>query len=438
MLTTVSNLYPRPDQPNRGIFNAQQFLALARVGCRASAGTSAGERVSGVGCRVSNICLVPEWRVWRWPRIRRWSDPFTDQLNTRYIPAFYVPLVGRNQSWRTYARGLRAYKGHSSCSGICENAARDEAQTSGFGVFTNAATDHRPLSAILATWLYPDCVAAARLAEELGVPVWFKVHGSDRFHLEAPGRRNRILAACEQAKGIICVCRSLADALAAAGVPEEKLHVVPNGVDTDLFRYRSKQDAAAVLQQRLPAGLIRDSAVRSGTVLFVGNLLPVKGPDILLRAWRCLVSDGPPSTVHRLLLIGSGPMQARLQQQATHLGITDSVIFLGGRPHDEIPLWMNVADCLCLSSRSEGMPNVVLESLASGLPVVATDVGACRELLAGESRCHVVAREDPEAMATAIQQVLELDPDRKALASEHGDRLSWDASARRLLEVITE
>ncbi len=74
-------------------------------------------------------------------------------------------------------------------------------------------------------------------------------------------------------------------------------------------------------------------------------------------------------------------MRRELEKQADELGIRESVHFPGNRPHEEVALWMNAADCLCLPSRSEGMPNVVLEAVASGLPVVATEVGAVREVL---------------------------------------------------------
>ena len=87
-LLTITNLYPRPDQPQRGLFNAQLFAALARA-------------VAEKWGAVQNVCLVPEWRAWRWRKIGRWEDPLGEatSVHTSYLPVPYVPLIGRNLSW---------------------------------------------------------------------------------------------------------------------------------------------------------------------------------------------------------------------------------------------------------------------------------------------------------------------------------------------------
>jgi len=110
-------------------------------------------------------------------------------------------------------------------------------------------------------------------------------------------------------------------------------------------------------------------------VLFVGNLLDIKGVDHLLSAWQTLISKYELSFEIELIIIGDGPQWEKLQKQAQEFGISNSVKFLGTKPHSEIADWMRSSDCLCLPSHSEGMPNVVLEALACGIPVVATNVG---------------------------------------------------------------
>ena len=432
-LLTLSNLYPRPDRPTRGMFNAQFFRALAQGGAEMSAFSPASERCSGSSgaltphapgtlrrsaprsgaasgagehgkaetrCQVRNVCLVPEWRVWRWRAIRRWRDPYSDDLGTRYLPVFYVPVIGRNVSWLTYGSSIRL---SPVLPRIIES------------------TNRRVI--FLATWLYPDCVAAVRLAARLNAPLWFKVHGSDIFHLDVPARRQRILVACERANGVFCVAPHLVDRLEEAGLPREKLHYLPNGVDQERFRPRSREEAREHLD--VPASCIPHPASR--IVLFVGNLLPVKGPDILLQAFarvrslvngqRSLESDSASapnrpivqSSNCHLYIIGSGRMRQRLEHMAHALGMADSVHFLGSRPHDEIPYWMNVADCLCLPSRSEGMPNVVLEALAGGLPVVATNVGNVGELVRTGTNGAVVESGEGavERMADALSSNLQ-------------------------------
>jgi glycosyltransferase involved in cell wall biosynthesis len=142
-------------------------------------------------------------------------------------------------------------------------------------------------------------------------------------------------------------------------------------------------------------------------------------------------------------------MRKQLEKQAQDLGISDSVTFLGSRPHNEVALWMNAADCLCLPSRSEGMPNVVIEALASGLPVVAADVGGVRELLENERECRLIAVKPtsdgscpsgssclvPE-LAKALKEVLELDIDRAAISGRNRNRFSWRKQARAILNLI--
>jgi len=407
MLLTISNLYPRPDQPQRGLFNAQLFKAMAG-------------RVLATGCECSifnsqhsilNVCLAPEWRIWRWQQVRAWQDPHTEFLDTRYVPVGYLPVVGRNLNWRMYTRGLEC------CMDLFAQS-----------------------SCVLATWLYPDGVAAAGLAKRAGKPVWLKVHGTDRFHLSNPVRRKQILSACEYAQGIICNAHYVRQELIAAGIPSAKLHVIANGVDTTLFCFRPKDEAKRELLNQPDQNcserivLSKDRPV-SNLILFVGNLLPIKGPDILLSAFASLQS-GIRNPESEILFLGSGSMLPQLRRQAKRLGIDDRVTFLGSRPHGEIAHWMNVADCLCLPSRSEGMPNVVLEALSSGLPLVATDVGDCGRVLADESAACIVPTEDPAALVDGLRTMLTSDCDRETMSKRHQSRLSWEECARQHLDMM--
>ena len=401
-LLTISNLYPRPDQPQRGLFNAQLFSAVGN--CQAHPADES---------RITNICLVPEWRVWRWKRIRGWQDPYADGLNTRYVPVWYLPVLGRNMNWRTYIRGLACY-----------------------------GAEFAECDSVLATWLYPDGVAAAQMAKGAQKPIWLKVHGTDRFHLKHPARRKRILAACDYAKGIICNSHFIKQELIASGLSASKLHVIPNGVDTTLFRYRSKEEARQKLirstqinesaNQRLPA--VARSA-KEGIILFIGNLVPIKAPDLLLSALAQSSFVNRHSSIV-ILFLGSGPMLSSLKRQARRLGIADRVAFLGSRSHAEVALCMNLADCLCLPSRSEGMPNVVLEALASGLPVVATDVGDCRRILKNERASRVVPVGNADALANGMKDILGSKRDRESMSRCQRSNYSWEACARQHLEVM--
>jgi glycosyltransferase involved in cell wall biosynthesis len=164
----------------------------------------------------------------------------------------------------------------------------------------------------------------------------------------------------------------------------------------------------------------------------------VKAPDVVIESFAGLLdlreSTGDHKPVH-LLVIGDGPMGSEIEEDARRRGLAKTVHFSGKRPHKEVALWMNIADCLCLCSRGEGMPNAVLEALASGLPVLATDVGACREMLDQEQYGLITDVDDSDAMAPLLADILSIDVDRAAMASRHGER-SWTDQAREILRLL--
>lgn len=140
-----------------------------------------------------------------------------------------------------------------------------------------------------------------------------------------------------------------------------------------------------------------------------------------------------------LVMIGQGELMKSLQRRSVAEGLGNNVVFLGGRPHREIALWMNAADCLCLPSRSEGMPNVVLESLASGLPVVATNVGEVPFLVNEDNGQVCNAERSEEALAVAfarrVEHVVEREWDRVAISAAVS-HLSWDRAAAAIEEGL--
>lgn len=450
-IITVTNLYPRPDKPQLGVFNKQLFDALAEVlggGGEQGAGSEAKdeggnlkpERRSWEETETSNnrlfdectqypdtnsrkqfsdqitgflnICLVPEWRIWKWKGILSFESGISS-FKTIYLPVFYLPLAGRSLAWWFYLTGLRRLR----------------------DMFRQA-------DAVFSTWLYPDGVAASLLAAELGLPSWIMVQGSDIFHLAHAARRRKILEACAKAAGIVCVAQHLADKLIGAGVPETKVYVIPNGVDRNTFQYRMRQESLSMLSVRSSAfssfKFHPSSFLDKKVLLFVGSLAPVKRPDLMLDAFAQLKkTEGGSSFI--LLFLGDGPMRGALERQASSMKLADSMIFLGFRPHEEVALWMNVADCLCLTSESEGCPNVVLEALASGLPAVATDAGAVREMLKNEPAGKMV--EDCMAhgarrLAQAIAEILAMNIDRKTMAERHAAGESWQSMAEKILGLM--
>ena len=500
MLITISNLFPRPDQPTRGLYNFYLFREVNKQWAPRRQG-DAGQAVGSE--QYLNICLVPEWRVWRWPAIRRWTVPrelfscpvdellserpaaslsssATQQpgnLTTEYLPVFYLPLLGRSLNWWFYYRALRHWgvpRELISCPVDKLLSERLAGRQTPFLSSTtqqpnNSPTDNAASGVILTPWLYPDGVAVARAIRGTKTRLWLMALGSDTFHLASCLRRRKILEACTQAEGIVCVAQVLADRLAAAGVPREKLHVVPNGIDASLFRVRSQEELSGKkeLLNEIPSESLSSTTQQLSnltTILYVGNLAPIKGPDILLRAFAALgemqlsgcqvdklLSERPAASLlssspthqptslttspppRRLILIGDGPERARLEALARDLGIVNQVHFLGRRSREEVALWMNRADVLCLSSRSEGMPNVVLEARASGLPVVTTPAGAIPELPLNQDHFRVVKSCRPEDLAEGLHEML-----ARGLTTRTPDPAiaSWGVMASKMLKLM--
>lgn len=386
MLLTASNLFPRVGRPHWGMFNYQLFEALSQLG------------------ELNNIAIVPEWRFWRWGSIRSWTCPQKCSFPTRYEPALYAPVVGRAVAAQLYARSL-----------------------------SHIEEDIRKSDAVYSTWLYPDGAAMTELASRAGRPSWIMVQGSDTFHLASRSRRRAIREACATADGLVCVASTLADRLREAGVDSRKLHVVPNGVDTAKFFYRDREDARSSLRGQLDPGLA-EALGRPVVVVFVGNIVRIKGVDILVDS--CSILDEVFEQDWSLVMIGEGPDRQALEARARERGLAGRVCFAGSRPHDEIAAWMCAADCLALPSRSEGMPNVMLEAMAVGCPVVATDVGACREMATEYSASRIVQTEDAAGLGEAIVEMTRLEIDRNELAKEQAGRYSWDRQARTIRDLI--
>jgi glycosyltransferase involved in cell wall biosynthesis len=279
----------------------------------------------------------------------------------------------------------------------------------------------RRIDVVLGSWAYPDGFAAVIAARMLGVPAVVKLHGSDiNVITKLPGARRLAAWALPHAARVVAVSRPLADEVIALGVARERVAIVMNGVDRELFRPRDR--AAARAELGLPAGPL---------VLYVGNLKPEKGVLDLLAAWQ-LVSRRSPAA--RLALAGGGPLRGQLDARAADL---PSIHVVGAQPLDRIPVWMAAADVLCLPSHVEGTPNVVLEALASGRRVVATTVGGIPDLVPSRELGVLVSPRAPAALADALVHASREPYDQDAVA-QLGARGGWAASAAQLHAVLEQ
>ena len=191
-----------------------------------------------------------------------------------------------------------------------------------------------------------------------------------------------------------------------------------NGVDSELFKPTDRDQARAELE-------LGDDRRH---VLFVGNLVPVKGADLLIRAVSRLPDD---VCLH---LVGHGSQEADLRIQTESLGIAERVSFHGQRPYEQMPVWQNAVDVFCLPSRNEGCPNTVVEALACGTPVVATDVGAVSQLISSADQGTIVAPDDAGLLAKALANQLSRLPHARITNAQ----FTWQQNARKLHTDLEE
>jgi glycosyltransferase involved in cell wall biosynthesis len=270
-----------------------------------------------------------------------------------------------------------------------------------------------------AHYFYPDGVAAALLAREFGVPLVITARGTD-INLIPQYRipRAMIRWAAGQAAGIVAVCAALKDAMIALGVPPEKIRVMRNGVDLALFRPQDKEAARADLKL-------------SGRVLLsVGHLIERKGHDLIIRALPQL-----PGT--QLVIAGEGPLGGALARLAGDLGVADRVRFVGSVPQRDLARLYSAADILVLASSREGWANVLLEAMACGTPVVASNVWGTPEVVASPEAGELLDERTPEAIVRAVEDLFARMPPSSVVRA-YAEQFSWDATTRGQLAMFDE
>ena len=196
----------------------------------------------------------------------------------------------------------------------------------------------------------------------------------------------------------VVVCRPFARAMEHRGVPRDRIHIQHNSVKP--FTAPPAAEIAAIRSEL---------GIELPLVLAVGRLSAEKGHADLLEA-AARVSDPP----FQLVVVGDGPERGHLEEQIARLRLERKAILTGHRP-DVRPFYA-AATLLALPSHSEGSPNVVLEAMAAGVPVAATNVGGVPEILENERTGLLVAARDPDAMAGAIRRLLLAPETRCALA----------------------
>jgi glycosyltransferase involved in cell wall biosynthesis len=381
-VVVVTKIFPSSLEPLSSPFNRQQIGELAR-----RCDVEVLEAIPHVP--LARALSVPERaaRLAALPRHER-----VHGIDVTYVRQLYVPRLGLPVAVPLYLASLLPHRERLRAADV-----------------------------VLATWAYPDGCAAVLAARALGKPCVVKVHGADVnvvLQRRAPQRvAARVLPLAD---AVVSVSRPLGEELVRLGVPRERVHVVANGVDSSLFFPRDRDEA------RRELGLPEDARV----VLFVGRLEPQKGLRELLDAFHRVRARVPRSV---LVLVGDGvgAEEARARAAAWPEGV---VRVVGSRPHAEIATWLGACDVFALPSWAEGTPNVVLEALASGRPVVGTKVGGIPDVLGDERAGILVPPRDASALADALVSALHATWDENIVRA-CGPR-SWRESAGALYEVL--
>lgn len=268
-----------------------------------------------------------------------------------------------------------------------------------------------------AHYFYPDGVAAVLLGRTLGKAVTVTARGSDiNMCARFPLPRRMIAWAAANADGVTTVSRALKDQLVRLGHEEARIRVLRNGVDLGMFTPGDKAAARAGL------------AVPARIIASVGNLMAVKRHDLVIRALAS-VDDAT------LLIVGKGPQESRLREMVRQLNLESRVRFLGFVPHESLANVYNAADVLVLASSREGWPNVLLEAMACGTPVIATNVGGTPEIVTSPHAGVLVDAATADAIAAAARRLL-ADPPCRTDTRRHAERFSWDETTRGQIDVF--
>lgn len=385
---TFSTLFPSSVRPGHGIFVETRLRELLKSG--------------EVESRV--VAPVP----WFPSADPRWGDyarfaatPPREQrngldvLHPRYL---LLPKVGMTTAPLSLALGARG--------------ALRQLQAEGFD-----------FDVIDAHYYYPDGVAAALLARWFGKPLTVTARGSDVNLIGRHALPRRFMQwASRVASASIGVSQALVDRMRELGLASGQQLALRNGVDLARF---SAEAEPGLLRQRL-------GVQGSPLLLSVGNLVPLKGHDLVIEALGLLRSQGLDA---RLCIAGAGPLRAELEALAGRLGLSGVVQFLGALPQEQLASWYGAADMLVLASEREGWPNVLLESMACGTPVVATAVGGIPEIVEVPSTGRLVHDRSPQGLADAALDLWRSLPGREAVHA-YACRFGWQETTQGQLNLF--
>lgn len=379
-----TSLYPNNVWPNHGVFTKERMASFARMDV----------------CAVKVVAPVPYFPAikighrWKFSQVVRQEK--IDGIDVYHPRYFMTPKVGM------IFYGLQMF----------------------LGVLPLVKRIYRAFDfdLIEGHYIYPDGFAAVLLGRYFKRPVVIFAEGTDiNLYPTFPLIRKLERYTLRRAQKVISVCQALKDIIVQLDIPEDKISVVPNGVDPGKFYPVSRDETRKRLG--LPDAKI---------ILSVGALIPRKGFDVLIRAFEILVHRKHEQDLC-LIIIGEGEQRRELEKIISEANLEKYVRLVGSVMNQDLNAWYGAADLFCLTSSREGLPCVILEALACGKPVIATEIWGIPEIIQSD-KLGILTERNERDVAEGISRALTKTWDPCEIV-KYARKNSWDQAALRVREI---
>lgn len=394
-ILTFTTLWPNHIQPFHGLFVRERIKAL----------------VKQTGCELQVVAPVP-WSLsvkffgeqyYKYSQIQKYEK--YNSLNVFHPRFVLFPKVGKFLDGFLMSYSVRR--------------------------FVKRMRKKFPYDLIDIHYAYPDGYAAGRIARDIGVPYTVTVRGSDINVFGKERLRGFLIRqSLMGANQVISVSEPLKAELLTLGIPAAKIVVIENGVDNRKFYPVPKPEARRQLQL----------APNTHIVLSVGHLRELKGFHLLIEAIKKFQTQQNTSFPVKLIVIGGESpwdtsYKERLIRQINENNLHKLVSLIGPKSPEELTYWYSAADVFCLASSREGCPNVILESLACGTPVVATAVGGIPQMISNREIGILVERH-PQSFYQGIAEALDRTWNHDKIIQHVQKQYSWEVTAAKIYSVF--
>jgi len=381
-ILSFTTLYPNAEQPVHGIFVENRLRRLVESG---EASVTVVAPVPWFPFKGQSFGTYGAYARVPHKEHRHGIDIYHPRYKT-------LPKVGMNVAPRLMYEGVRSF-------------------------VMKLVANEGPFDIIDAHYFYPDGITASMLSDALDLPICITARGTDLNLIpQFDEPRQQIQLTASYAGAIITVCDALQQPLLDMGIDPGKITTLRNGVDLDMFTPHDRAAARAHWD------------VEGPTLVSVGGLNERKGHHLIIEALTSL----PDAT---LLIAGGGRDESQLKKLAQSHGLANRVRFLGVVPHEELASLYSAADVLVLASSREGWANVLLEAMACGTPVVATDIWGTGEVVTAPEAGLLIEERSAAAIAEGVSRLLADVPDR-ATTRSYAEQFSWEPTTQGQLDIF--